>query len=105
MQAAESFTNRSRTNVIMGSLISAGTAGFASLAVSMNAYAETTHPLRISFFLLLLIGLHLLLVPRLRMNREVKLYVAFLGYSLLSLLWTSDIQTGIDQVTSSLNCG
>jgi hypothetical protein len=105
MQAAGVLDNRSRINLVFGALISAGIAGCASLMLSANAYAESTHPLRIALLLLLLISVHLLFIPRLWVSRELKLYGAFVGFMLLSMLWTADLQTALDQISSAINCG
>jgi len=102
-QAESSFRIRPRLNLFIGTLISAGIAGFASMAVTANAFADVSHPLRLAFVLLLLIGMHLLVIPKLWLSRELKIYAAFVGYTLLSLFWTRDIPLAMNTLTLIIN--
>jgi len=103
MQAAPSVCVRSRINRIIGSMVSAGIAGIASMAVTINAYIGTSHPVRLAFIFALLIGLHLLIVPKLWLSRELKIYLAFVAYMLLSLVWTQNVQLAMNTVTLAIN--
>ncbi|MEP7242296.1 MAG: hypothetical protein ABI885_01270 [Gammaproteobacteria bacterium] len=79
-----------RIDVTLGWLGSAVLAALASGVVTFNAFSEESHPVRIGVLLAVLIALHLMRYPRLAIPREIVLYLAFLGYLLLSLLWTEN---------------
>jgi hypothetical protein len=66
-------------------------AGAASLIVTMSAYSQAMRPTRASVFLAALIGLNLLLKPRIFWAREFTLYACFVGYMFITLLWTRDM--------------
>ena len=90
-------------NLVIGSLLSTAVTGLATIAVTTNSYAEASHPVRLAFILLLLIGSHLIIVPRLWFGRELKIYLAFLGYMCLSLLWTTNIPLAIDALSLAID--
>lgn len=103
MQALRIVDIRSRINLAVGSMFSAVVAALASLVLTTDAYAESSHPLRRAFILLSLIGLHLLNVPRLWVSHELKIYLCFIGYMLLSLIWTPNISLAMDTLTLTFN--
>jgi len=103
METVRSVDIRSRINRVIGSLYSTIVAGLATIALTTNAYAEASHPVRLTLILLLLIGSHLIMVPRLWFGRELKIYLAFLGYMYLSLLWTTNVPLAMDTLTLATN--
>jgi hypothetical protein len=92
-----------RINSIAGSILSTGLAAFATIAVTINAYAESSRPLRQQLILVGLIGLHLLMIPKLWLGREIKIYLTFLCYMFLSLLWTENVPLAMDTLTLAIN--
>jgi O-antigen ligase len=76
----------------------------ASVAVTTNASAGASHPMRLALILLLLLGVHLLLVRKLLISRELKIYLAFIGYMFLSLFWTENVRLAMDTLTLAVIC-
>ena len=105
METVRNVDIRSRINLVIGSLLSIIVAGLATIAVTTNAYAEASHPVRLALILLLLIGLHLLIVPKLWFGRELQIYFAFVVYMYLSLLWTTNVPLAMDTLTLATNFG
>jgi hypothetical protein len=95
LQSRPEIGGGSRVNVLFESLFSTVFSGLASLAVTVNAYAESSRPVRQIFVLSLLIGSHLLVKRKLWISRELKIYLAFLAYMCLSLLWTENVALAI----------
>lgn len=62
----------------------------SSLVLTVNAFSEESHALRLAAVLLVLIFVHALMQARLWVTREFLLYLAFAAYNALSILWTSD---------------
>jgi hypothetical protein len=91
-------------NSLLGPIVSFVLSAFASVAVTTNAYAEVSHPLRFSLLLLLLIAWHLLMNQKLWLFRELKIYAALIGYMCLSLLWTQNVSVALDTLTATINC-
>jgi hypothetical protein len=91
-------------NAFLRSAVTFALSAAAGLAVTMNAAAGTSHPMRLAIILLLLLGVHLLLVRKLLITREFKIYLAFLGYMFLSLFWTENIRLAMDTLTLALIC-
>ena len=67
-------------------------ASATSLLVTMSAYSEAMRATHASVFLIALIGLHLLWQRRIIWPREFTLYACFIGYMLITLLWTRDLE-------------
>jgi hypothetical protein len=94
----------SHINFLLGSVVSFALSAVASIAVTANAYAESSHPLRLGLVLLSLIFLHLIIVPKLWVSRELKIYLVFIGYMFLSLLWTQNVPLATDTLALANNC-
>lgn len=75
----------------------------AALALVLNATGEASHPVRFAVVLVVLFLLHLLGHRRLVFGRECALYVLFVGYMLLSLLWTDNIELATDTLLLCLD--
>jgi hypothetical protein len=93
----------SRANVFFESMFSTVFAGLASMAVTVNAYAESSHPVLQDLVLSLLIGIHLLVMRRLWISRELKVYLAFLAYMCLSLFWTENVALAIPTLSLAVS--
>src|ERR1700722_3492765 len=83
--------DRARVNRAVARICTFLIASAASLIVTMSAYAQAMRATHSSVFLAALIGLHLLWQPRLIWRREFTLYACFIGYMLVTLLWTRDL--------------
>lgn len=77
-------------NRTAGWLCSFGLAALAALTVSLNAIIESFSTARMGAALVLVLLIHLARYPRFPLKRETLLYLCFLGYMLISLLWTDD---------------
>ena len=73
------------------------------LAVTTNVYLGSTHPLRFSGILIVLVLMHLAACRRIWVSRETILYAIFASYSVLSLIWTSDTDLGLGNMNLTIN--
>jgi O-antigen ligase len=73
------------------------------LAVTTNVYLGSTHPLRFSGILIVLVLMHLVACRRIWLSRETILYAIFASYSVLSLIWTSDTDLGLGNMNLTIN--
>src|ERR1700692_4555918 len=82
----------------LGLLHSFALAALATLAVTISASGDQSHPTRFTAWLLALIGLHGLRYMRLWIGREIALILGFVSYALLSLIWTIDMHLATNTV-------
>lgn len=75
----------------------------AVFAVTINVFGDLSHPTRITVELLALIGLQALRHLRFWVSRELLLNFAFLGYALLTLAWTDDINAAVATLPAMFN--
>ena len=71
-------------------------AAASTFAVLVTRYEDASHPTRIIAVLLVLIAIHSMRHLRLWLSREVLLNLAFLSYSLLTLLWTENFKAAVE---------
>src|SRR5580704_1079611 len=90
-------------NRIAGLFGSFVVATVATFAVTANEYLDLSHPARITMALLAVVLIHCLRYLRLWLSREVLLNLGFLGYALLSLLWTTHIKYAMFTVPALVN--
>jgi hypothetical protein len=90
-------------NRIAGLFGSFVVATVATFAVTANEYLDLSHPTRITMALLAVVLIHCLRYLRLWLSREVLLNLGFLGYALLSLLWTTHIKYAMFTVPALVN--
>jgi hypothetical protein len=82
------------------SFVLAACAGFV---LTTNIFVENTHQLRVGAALAVLIFLQFLQYPRFWVFREFSLYLAFVGYMILSLLWTDNVDLALPTLSMTLN--
>ena len=85
-----------RLNLAAGLLGTFTLAAASTFAILVTRYEDASHPTRIIAILLVLIAIHGMRHLRLWFSREVLLNLAFLGYSLLTLLWTENVKAAIE---------
>ncbi len=85
-----------RLNMAAGFLGTFGLAAVSTCTVLVARYEDVSHPSRVIAILLVLIAVHGMRYLRLWLSREVLLNLAFLSYSLLTLLWTENVKTAIE---------
>jgi hypothetical protein len=73
------------------------------LAITTNVYLGSTHPLRFSGVLIVLVLMHLAACRRVWISRETILYAIFASYSVLSLFWASDTDLGLANMNLTIN--
>lgn len=81
-----------RLNRFVGLSASFALAAVTGLALALDAFVESLNSARLGAVILALFLLHLIRVPRFVFTRELALYAAFLGYMVVELLWTDDLE-------------
>ena len=80
-----------------------GVSAAATFAVTSSVYGDLSHPTRTTLILLGLLLLHALRYLRLWVSREVLLELGFLGYAILTLAWTENINAAVPTLPSMFN--
>jgi O-antigen ligase len=79
-------------------------AAVAGLALTLSAFLESFRATHVGALFLLLIALHLVWHSRFTWRREYALYAYFVGYMVVSLLWTHDIELAMNTLAPAVNC-
>lgn len=85
---------------LFGSFVLAAIAGFA---LTVNALVESFHSTRLGAVLVVLVLLHLLRYPRVVFSREFALYFIFLGYMIVALLWTANVDLAMNTLEPAID--
>jgi hypothetical protein len=75
----------------------------AAAMVANTVFFEPISWSRLMIILGILLSLHILTCPRLLLCREVALYAAFVGYLLLALLWTRDVDLAMNTIYPAID--
>lgn len=75
----------------------------ATFLITVIRYADVSHPTRFTAALLALLVIHSLRYLRLWLGREILMNFAFLGYALLSLSWTQNLNAAMITMPSLVN--
>jgi hypothetical protein len=78
-------------------------AAIAGLALTINAFVESFHSARLGVVLVILVLLHLLRYPRIVFSREFALYFIFLGYMIVALLWTANVDLAMNTLEPAVD--
>jgi hypothetical protein len=85
-----------RLNLAASLLGTFSLAAVATCTVLVARYEDVSHPSRVIAILLVLIAIHGMRYLRLWLSREVLLNLAFLSYSLVTLLWTENVKAATE---------
>src|SRR5258706_10175932 len=97
--AANAWINR-----MVGRLCTFLLAAVATLALTLTTYTEAVRHTHLAPLLVILIALQLLWYPRFVWFRELTLYACLVGYMLVTLLWTRDIELAMNTMAPAINC-
>ena len=82
----------------LGRVASGTLAAGAGVALTLNGFFMMFNAARLAAALVALLALHLVRCPQIVFTREAKLYSVFLGYLLIQLLWTRDMELALNTI-------
>jgi O-antigen ligase len=100
-QNAGGHARINRATARLCTFLLAATAGFT---LTLSAYLEEFRATHVGAVLLVLNTLHLVWHSRFIWRREFTLYAYFVGYMLISLLWTRDVDLAMNTLVPAINC-
>lgn len=100
---AKDVADHSRINRAFARLCTLMLTATVSLSMTLSAYTEAMRPTRLVAVLVVVIALHLLWYSRFFWRRESTLYACFVGYMVIALLWTRDVELAINTLAPAMN--
>jgi hypothetical protein len=98
------IADNSRLNRAIARLCTFILAAAASLCMTVSAYTEAMRPTHLVAVLVVVIALHLLWHSRFFWCREFTLYACFVGYMVIALLWTRDVDLAMNTLAPAIDC-
>jgi len=93
---------RMQVNRVAGWLSSFALAATAGLAMTMQVVFESFHSARLGAVMGCLLLLHLVRHPRFPLKRETAIYLCFVCYTVVALVWTSDVRLAMNTLVPSI---
>jgi O-antigen ligase len=78
-------------------------AGIASFAMALNTYQDDFRATHLGAILVVLLSVHLTWHSRFTWRREFTIYACLVGYMLVALLWTRDVELAMNTLVPAVN--
>ena len=97
-RSSQAMPGSSLAGGALGGVASGTLAAGAGVALTLNGFFMIFNAARLVAALVALLVLHLVRCPQFVFTREAKLYSIFLGYLLVQLLWTRDMELALNTI-------